>query len=324
MRLSAGFLLEILSGLLFVAAAAAASLRLMIDGAFGLSLLAAGAALAVYGLKRPKGVLPGTALSIVGMVVLGAVASGGLSMVAPGTTLVFSASTYQVPQHNLVLTATTGAGSISITYSDNLQLAYQVTLKYAGGRHAFPTFAIVPKVTNSSNGDTFRLNINGAGAVIMIVLGKGYALNASLQTTAGNILFEQSAGTQVLSLDCSTSAGDVELVGVTAPHIDCNSDAGNVEASIAAVGVTGVASLSSSAGNVELNVIADSTTGIWLKGGTSLGTVTPPAASGMEILSQSDTDFEAQTANYSSFSHQYQVTCISDFGNVELSFGIPG
>jgi hypothetical protein len=323
MRPASGFLLEILGGLLFVLAGMVNLAGYVVDGAFGLSLLAAGVALVFYALKRPNGILRGAGFFTVGLLVLGAVASGGFSMEAPNTSLVFSAAKALVPQHFFVVTANTGGGSIRLTYSSDPSTAYRVTFRYAEGG-SFPSLTIVPKLTNSSNADVFHLNLNGAGAEIDIVLGRGYALNASLHSSAGNVEFTQEPGQQVLSLDCTTSAGNVEVSATSVPYINCRSSAGNVDATIGAYSVTGIAFLATSAGDVDLVLKADSSTGLWVRGSTTMGNLQASDVQGMTVLAQSSTQFEGQANNYTTASNQYQVTCQSSLGDVQMSFGATG
>jgi len=322
-RPTSGFLLEILGGLLFVIAGIVNQAGYIIDGAFGLSLLVAGVVLVLYALRKPKGVLRGFGIFTVGLLALGAVASGGFSMEAPNTSLVFSATKAQVPQQFFILTASTGSGSVHLTYSSDPSTAYRVTFRYSGGG-PFPSLTIVPRLTNSSNGDVFRLNLNGAGAEIEIVLGRGYTLNASLHSNAGNVEFTQGAGQQVLSLDCTSSAGNVEVTATSVPYINCRSSAGNVDAAIGAFSVTGTASLSTSAGNINLILRADLAIGVSLKGSTSLGNARASGVEGMTVLAKSSAQFEGQTSNYANSSNQYQVTCQSSLGDVLMSFGASG
>lgn len=317
-------MLEVLGGLLFVLAGALSYLGIVVPGAFGLALLLAGVATVVYALRRPRGASAGAALCLVGMVVVGAVASGGFAMEAPSTTLVFSATRAQVPQSYLLLTARTSAGSIRVSYSADPSLAYRVTFRYAGGRRFFPSFTMVPKLTNSSSGDAFRLNLNGAGAEMEIVLGLRYVLNASLRTSAGNIYLDQDARAKVLSLDCTTDAGNVEIAAVTAPYISCRSSAGNVDIDIEADSTTGSASLSTRAGNINLRLEADSSAAVWLLGATSMGSVIPPQAGGLLVLTNSGTEYEARTPDYFSVPTQFNVSCTSDLGNVVIGFSAAG
>jgi hypothetical protein len=322
-RPTSGILLEILGGLLFVIAGIVNQAGYVVDGAFGLSLLAAGTALVLCALRKPRGVLRGAGLFIIGLLALGAVASGGFSMEAPNTSLVFSATRAQVPQHFFILTANTGAGSVHLTYSSDSDTAYKVTFRYSAGG-PFPSLTVVPRLTNSSDGDAFRLNLNGASAEIEIVLGRGYSLNASLRTGAGNLEFTQGAGQQVLSLDCSSNAGNIEVTATSIPYINCRSGAGNVDASIDTFSVTGTAFVSTSAGNVNLILRADSATGVWLKGTTSLGNMRASEVKGMTVFAQSGIQFEGQTHNYATSNYQYHVTCQSSLGDVLMSFGASG
>jgi DUF4097 and DUF4098 domain-containing protein YvlB len=138
------------------------------------------------------------------------------------------------------------------------------------------------------------------------------------------VAFTQGAEQQVLSLDCTSSAGNVEVAVTSVPYINCRSSAGNVDATIGAYSVAGAAFLSTSAGDVNLILRADAATGVWLKGSSSLGNVRASDVEGMTVLAQSATQFEGQANNYTTSNSQYQVTCQSSLGDVLLSYGTTG
>lgn len=307
---------------MFVLAGVVSLGGLYVSSAFGLSLLAAGVVLIFYAVARPKGAIRGAGVLVAGILVLGVATSAGFGVAVPNTTLTFTATRAQVPQHSFVLSATTGGGGINVSYSTDNSIAYRVTFRYPSGRSAFPSLTIVPRLRNSTSDDVFYLNLNGAGARIDVVLGKGYAYNVSLRAGAGNVVFTQGIGQQVRRLDCASDAGNTAVLVFSVPVVTCRTGAGNINASIRLSSASGTAALTASAGNVHLDLQADLGVGVWLRGESSLGNVVPRGVEGMNISSQSVALFEAQTADYSNLAYQYQVTCSTSLGNIDITFAV--
>lgn len=203
--------LGVLAGLVFIVSGLAAIIHLQFEFLVILVLIAAGAALiltAVFGFRVRIWDL---SLFIVGLIVLANVA--GMNYYQTGTyrTTSFSVGSAYVNQQKIDVYANSGFGSISILFSSNADLAYQVVFSNAIFRSPFLNFGTNPTLTNETRDGILYLNATSGGS-ITITIGTKYETSINATTSVGsiNMLTAQGPTINVQNISLVSGTGSIE------------------------------------------------------------------------------------------------------------------
>ena len=140
-------ILRLFAGLVFVAAGLLFYFQVNLGFSFALLFIAAGAAVVLFGLLGHRARAGDIALFIISLIVLAGVASS--YNFATGAEHTYSATKTQVVTSHIAIDATTSFGSITLRFSNNADLAYQVVF---GRTIAFPfSIPLVNQSTSFSN-----------------------------------------------------------------------------------------------------------------------------------------------------------------------------
>jgi hypothetical protein len=195
---------RVAAGLIFLLAGLLAYYGIIFEAPIALVLVIAGVAIvvAVFAGHRSR---PGDlAAFVIALLVLAAVGAGlNFQSFSGPVAANYSAGSSSIPSNRIILSAKSSTGSISIDFSSNSSVGYEVTF-----RRSFVGFQFFPGVnnyslTNSTRNGDFFLNASTNYMSIQITLGQQYFTNISASTGTGSI---------DLKSDQSVSFGDLSLM----------------------------------------------------------------------------------------------------------------
>ena len=203
-----------------------------------------------------------------------------VTILLTGAEHTFSATKTQVVTSHIAVDATTSFGSITLRFSDNADLAYQVVF---GTTIAFPfSIPFVNQSTSFSNftrGGVFFLNASSSSADITITLGSGYVvdLNASAGTGSVNI-DSTSLGQKFGIVSVSTGTGSIDAridtLGISYLYLQGGTGSVNFNSNyLSTNGVHVPITLSTGTGSVDFHAMIPSNVGVGLSASNGFGSI---------------------------------------------------
>lgn len=221
-----------LGGLLFVLAGLAYYFAVTIAYSIAILLVAGGAAVLLLALLGHRASPGDMAVFVLGLLVLGAFVTPGIVPGSAGGERV----TYSVPRsgisaHEIDLLATTDVGGVTISYTDDSAVGYQVNFT----RSAFP-FSIFygstpyTSLTNESSGDVLIVNASARAYDVSVSVWSGYSLNITASTGTGSVSVATSAGERLgdVSLESGTGSVTADLTSLSVGAVSLSTGTGSV------------------------------------------------------------------------------------------------
>jgi hypothetical protein len=280
-------ILRILGGLLFILAGVALYLRFTITSSIALLFILGGAAVILLAVSGHRASGGDVVAFVLGILVLGAFITPGIVAPPAGAG---SRVTYTVPRsailnsRSVVLLATTDVGSISISYSKNSSIGYQVNFTESTFLLPFQLFSghePSASLTNrTQGGGALVINATARAYDISVGLGTGifppFSVNAS--TGTGNIDVKSQAAEAIgnVSLESGTGMVTANLTSKSTGAITLQTGTGGVtlqSSDLAPDGQRVPIDLSSGTGTVDLDVKLAAGTAVSLNATTGLGSV---------------------------------------------------
>lgn len=169
------------------------------------------------------------ALLVIALIVFAGVVST-VSYSASGTKT-YSASKSQISVSRIAINASSKFGSISVRFSGNADLGYQVVFTQT----EIPFFQVFGNnsisLTNVTRDGTFFLNANASNAGITITLGAGYFVSIDADTGTGSVdINSSSLGQEFGGLSLSTGTGSIsaQIDSSNVSSIDMSTGTGSV------------------------------------------------------------------------------------------------
>jgi hypothetical protein len=316
-------IVRVLGGAAFVLAGLLAYYGITFGSSVFLLFVLAGAAVIVVAVSghRPRGW--DIVIFIVGILVLSGVAAG----YAPGNQVTtYSATTQQVHATKIALSVSTSTGSVSISFRDKGNLAYQVNFSRSLGPFAFP-FAGENTVTNSTSGGVFTLKIASSMSEVEVFLRHGYFVNISATAGTGSIDLAAPFDEHLGSVSLSTTTGSVNAVvdSNTIESLDLHTTTGSINLVSDHLGTSGhktPVSLTTSFGslNVRLNITAN--IAVSLKATTGLGSISHDPLVGFLVTTDKSNDLVASAGNLDTAPRSFLISTSTDLGSQNLKIKI--
>jgi hypothetical protein len=273
-------ILRVLGGLLFILAGVAYYLGISIASSIFLLFIAAGVAVVLVGVfgRRVRG--GDVAIFVIGLLVLSVFISPGFGPGNPGSErITHSAARSAVSAHQIDLLASADIGSISISYTNRSDLAYQVNFT----RSAFP-FALWPgaspstSLANETRDGDFILNATAHSYDVSVAIGIGYVLNVTASTGTGNVDLRTSASETLGAVSLQSGTGSVSgnFTSQSVGSVRLETGTGSVSVSsnhLAPSGRRVPMSLTTGTGSVSLKMKLPSGTAVSLTASAGFGSV---------------------------------------------------
>jgi len=313
--------LRVIGGALLVLAGVFAYYGVTFGFSAALVLILGGAVVLVVAFlgHRPK---PGDiAIFIIGVLVLGAVSTGYTS----GPRLVtYSATKTQVPSNAMSITIASNGGSVSVGFVNRGNFAYQVNFTnqvwftYPGGPG-------VDRVTNSTVGGVFNLNIGASWSSVSLLVGSGYTVDLKVTDDTGSISLAAPGTETIHNVSLSTSTGSVSAVldSSAIESLILKADTGSVSLVSHRLGAAGPnvpITLSTSTGSIEMTVSLVRQDAVSITASTSLGSINP-SLSGFTITQNTRTNLAATAGGFGSASRSFVISATASLGSVDLTAG---
>jgi hypothetical protein len=314
--------LRVLGGALLVLAGVFAYSGITFGLSAALVLVLGGAAvLAVAFLgHRPR---PGDiAIFVIGVLVLGAVSTG---YTAGPRLATYSATKTQVPSNAMSITITSSGGSVSVGFANRGNFGYEVNFTnplwfpYPGGPG-------VDRVTNSTVGGVFNLNIGATFSSVSLLVGSGYAIDLKVTDDTGSIDLA-APGTEtihIVSLTTSTGSVSAVLDSSAIESLVLKSDTGSVSLVSHRLGAAGPnvpVTLSTSTGSIDMTVNLLRQDAASITASTNLGSINP-SLSGFTITQNTRTNLAATTGGSGSPARSFVITSTTNLGSVDITAGL--
>ncbi len=271
-------ILRLFAGLVFVAAGLLFYFQVNLGFSFALLFIAAGAAVVLFGLLGHRARAGDIALFIISLIVLAGVASS--YNFATGAEHTYSATKTQVVTSHIAIDATTSFGSITLRFSNNADLAYQVVF---GRTIAFPfSIPLVNQSTSFSNftrGGVFFLNASSSVTDITITLGSGYLVDLNATADTGSVsIVSTSLGQKFGAVSISTGTGSINarIDTLSISYLNLQGGTGSVNFNSNYLSTNGVhipITVSTGTGSVDFNAMIPSNVGVGLSASNGFGTI---------------------------------------------------
>lgn len=326
--------LRILAGVIFIVAGMFAYFGITFGVSIALVLVIAGAVVILLTLVGHRAYPLDIAVFVVAIVILGGIASGYVvvnnnTSSGPSIVQYSSIRTGATSEINTIsLLAKTNSSSISIQFSDNSSLLYQVqfTRGYSGIPFFFPVFGgrDTYGVTNVSRGGILFLNASASYRSITVTLPSGYLTNINASTGSGSINIVSSHEENIGIVSLSTGAGSIDA-NISSNHIryiDLSTGAGsaNLRSSYLGPNQSKVPiSISTGSGSASLDVKVPKNSSVSIDASTGLGSISHALSSDFSISQSSNSNFAASEGNVNSASPSFEISLSTGAGSVSIN-----
>jgi len=270
-------LLRLFAGLVFIVAGLLIYYNVNLGFSLALVLVVAGAAVVVIGLLGHRARPADIALFVISLLVLAGVASS--YNFTTGTEHTYSATKTQVSVSHISIDATTSFGSITLRFSNNADLAYQVVF---GRTIAFP-FSIPfgnrsISFSNFTSDGVLFLNANSS-ADITITLGSGYLIDLNATARTGSVNVDStSIGQKFGEVSISTGTGsiNVQLDTSSISYLNLQGGTGSVSFNSNYFSTNGMhvpITLSTGTGSIDFHAMIPNNVGVHLSGSNGFGSI---------------------------------------------------
>jgi hypothetical protein len=296
-----------------------------------LVLVIAGAIVILLVLAGHKAYALDILVFIISLILLGSIASGYgvISLKGPSTIQYTSLRTQAAANgiSQIDLLANTNSSSISVQFSDNSSLLYQI--RFVRGSSASPPFAFpffesdTYSVTNQTRDGMLLLNVSASIRSIIVTLPSGYLANINASTGSGSINIISSHEEKIGVVSLSTGAGSIDA-NFSSNHIsgiDLSTGAGSAVLKSSYLGPSGSKipiSISTGAGCVTLDVNVPSNASVSLDASTGIGSISHSLSPGFTISQSSSTNFVATEGNVNSASSSFVVSLSTGTGSISI------
>jgi hypothetical protein len=313
-------ILRVIGGALLVLAGLVAFYGVSIGASAALLLVLGGSVVVVVAFlgHRPRPL--DVAVFFVGILVLGVVSVGYSS----GPQLVtYSAIRSQVHSNSISLAVTSGTGSVSVGFTNRINLAYQVNFSTpAGLLFGGPG---TNTVTNSTMNGVFNLKVGSTWSGVSVLLGRGYSIDIKVTAGTGSIDLEATGAEALRNVSLYSSTGSVNAVvdSSALTGLVLRADLGSVNLvshHLAAAGSRVPITLSASVGSVSMSVGLASQDAVSLTASTSIGSISQ-SLSGFSITQNTKTNLAATAGDLGFAPDSFVITATSGLGSVDVTAG---
>lgn len=295
---------RVAAGLLFIFAGLLAYYGIIFETSIALILVIVGVAIvvAVFAGHRAR---PGDlAVFVIALLVLAAVGAGlNFQSFSGPIAASYSAGSSNIPGNRIFLTAKSNTGSISIDFTSNSSVGYEITF-----RRFFLGFQFVPGVNNFSltnatrNGDFF-LNASSNYMSIQITLGQQYFTDISASTGTGSIDLKSDQGVSFgnLSLDVGTGSisGNVQANSISSLYLSTGTGSLDFESnSFNPAGPKVPVTASTGTGSLTFKATIPSSVGVSINASTGFGSISH-SLSGFTLTQSTSGMLKAYSGNVS-------------------------
>ena len=270
--------LRLFAGLIFFAAGLLVYFKVNFGFSFALVFIVAGAAVVLIGLLGHRASAGDIALFIISLIILAGVASS--YNFATGAEHSYFATKGQVVASHIAIDATTSFGSITLGFSNNADLAFQVVF---GRTIVFP-FSIPPgnqstSFSNVTRGGVLFLNASSSSADITITMGQGYLVDFNASAGTGSVSFDSTSLGQkfgIVSISTGTGSVDARLDTPSISYLRLQGGTGSVNFNSNYLSTGGVhvpITLSTGTGSVNFHAMIPNNVGVYLSASNGFGSI---------------------------------------------------
>jgi hypothetical protein len=320
--------LRLLAGVIFLLAGVLAYFGILVGlSIVALFLVVAGTVVILVVVLGHRATWGDAALFVFALLVLAGVVGSGVTFQGGSA----SAVVYSVPKASvgrslseIDLIADSSAGSISLLFSGDSSLAYQVAFNRSS---TFPFFSFGPgdtySLTNKTQGAVLFLNATANIRSITLTLGPGFAASVNASTGAGSLSFIDPENSTLGVLYLHTGAGsiDVSIVGNVTRGIDLQTGAGSISlnSDYLAPGATGVPiGITTGAGSASVDVKFPSTAGASIDATTSFGGISQ-TLSGFTVSKSTNNEVVASSQNIATATDSFKMSVSTGAGSVSVT-----
>ena len=322
-------ILRLVAGLVVVLAGLLVYFKVNLGLSFAVVFVLAGIAVVVIGLLGHRARAPDIALLIIGLVVFAGVASSYNYSTTSAHS--YSATRSEVPTSIIMINATTHFGGITIKFSGNADLGYEVT--FAKTTYTFPFF--IPLFGNSSTSFTnvtshsaLILNAYSSTADITVTVGPGYLVDINASAGTGSVNVNSSSPAQKfgqISLSIGTGSISAHIDPANISNLNMQDGTGSISLVSNYFSPTGPhvpVTLSTGTGSLNFNVAFLKTAGVNLSASNGFGSISKNLT-GFEILQSSNNELKATVGNQSGPSFDVSLSVGTGSMNVDASLVSP-
>lgn len=291
-------------------------------GSWGVLVFVAGGGVALAAVLLGHRFRPADmAIFVVGVLALAAVTAWyptGISMTS------YSATRDQVPSPEISLAVSSSGGSVSIAYTHDAGVAYEVNFT----RQPWLTSFEPPggdSVTNSTEGGAFTLTVDSTWSAVSITVGSGYVLSVDATTGTGSISMSVPSGETLGNVSLASSTGSVsaDIGSATVESLRMQASTGSVSLAangLRAAGPSTVVSLSTSTGSVSATLSLPPEDAVSLTASTSMGSISH-TLHGFVVTHETASSLQATAGDVSMAAESFAVSATASLGSVDLNIG---
>jgi len=311
----------IIGGFLLLLAGIVAIAGITFPYSLPIVLVVAGIIIIVAGLLGFTPAFPAFIVFLAGIVALGWAASAGFSAFTTTETRELTVAEVPPTVEEIELSCTVSIGTIKVSFTSNQTSLYRIVFTKYYSFFVQPTVNFSYKVQN----EKLIITASSTTVAVAITLGQNLRSRLNLTTTTGSIRVEvPTTMSKVEKMSLTTTTGEVWVNATNTARLQnlvARTTTGRVEAYIKSSFQSRDATvqLSTTTGKVKLdlnitNIESD------VRALTTTGRVNLESVSDFSILSQTQTNLQAQTPNYGlSGLRKLDISANTTTGNVDLS-----
>jgi hypothetical protein len=313
--------LRVVGGVLLVLAGLGAYLGVSIGASAALLLVLGGLVVVVVAVLGHRPRPWDVAIFIIGILALGVVSTGYTT----GPQLVtYSAARSQVHSGAISLAVTSVTGSVSVSLTNRIDVAYQVNFSTPAGLFFFGGPG-ANTVTNTTTNGVFNLKVGSTWSGVSVLLGRGYSFDVKVTTSTGSIDLEAPGAQALRNVSLYSSTGSVNAVvdssGLTG--LVLRADLGSINLVSHHLGASGSRipiTLSASTGSVSMSVSLASQDAVSLTASTTIGSISQ-SLTGFSITQYPGHNLAANAGDIASAPNSFVITVTATLGSVDLTAG---
>jgi hypothetical protein len=321
---TAGFpVLRVLGGILLIISGFLYYEQVSLGAYFFLLMVFAGVVVILVALSGHRPRAGDIAIFVIGVLAVGGATAGYYPTTQGSNVIVstYSASTAQVRSDSVALTVTTTTGSVSISFLDKGNLAYEVN---------FTRPLVIPApwtgpntVTNSTSNGVFSLNVAASASSVSVYLGHGYNVSVNVTADAGSISLNAGGNESVRSVSLSAGTGSIDATVDTDVLTSLNMRASTgsvnlVSNHLAAAGPRVPVSLSSTVGSVEVRLNTAENTAVSINATATLGSISHDLV-GLTVSTDTRNSLVASSASIGTASRSLLVSVMTVVGSADVN-----
>ena len=312
--------IRVLGGLFFILAGFLAYFGVRLGTPLPIIFVIAGAGLILFTMIGRGARGSDLAIFTVGLIVLGAVMSS--PAFPSGQRLIYSATKTQLSVQQIDLTVTASFGSITIQYSDQDDLVYQIDFSGSSG-YLLPFPGPQHELSNRTRNGVLSLNASPSASSITVTLGRGYLVNIDASASTGSITMA-SARTEALgrvSLSTGTGSIDATLTVASISNLKAETGTGSIDLRsdhLLPKGTKASITVSTGTGSVDLNFKIPRNTAISVTASTALGGVDSNLPE-FSITQRSGTHIQAAAGDIAAAELSFILDVSAGAGSIDLS-----